>query len=90
MSIDGFRRWWLEEHALKVKKWVGLKAYTINLTLGEDEPFDGVAEVWFESEQQARAVFDTAEGRIARESATSGSSQIVILFAEEHVIVGGH
>lgn len=87
MTVEEFRGWWLEEHAPKVKKWAGLKAYNINLTLADDAPFDGVAEVWFESEQEAREVFDTAEGQVARASATSNSSQIVILLAEEHVIV---
>jgi uncharacterized protein (TIGR02118 family) len=87
MSVEEFRRWWLEVHAPKVKKWPGLKAYSVNLTLADDAPFDGVAEVWFESERQAREVFDTAEGQIARESATSNSSQIIILLAEEHVMV---
>ena len=43
MAMDEFRRWWLEEHTPKVKKWPGLKAYTVNLTLDEVEK---LLETW--------------------------------------------
>jgi len=89
MAFDDFRRWWLEEHAPKVQRWPGLTAYNINLSLTGEEAFDGVAEVWFDSEESARRVFDTPQGSAARESATSGSGASVIFVAEEHVIVPG-
>lgn len=89
MAFDDFCRWWLEEHAPKVQQWPGLSAYNINLSLTGEEAFDGVAEVWFDSEESARGVFDTPEGAAARASATSGSGAIVIFVAEEHVIVPG-
>lgn len=89
MAFEDFRRWWLEEHAPRVQKWPGLSGYTINLALSGDEAFDGVAEVWFDSEESARRVFETPQGGAARDSATSGSAASVIFLAEEHVIVPG-
>lgn len=89
VDIEDFRRWWLEEHALKVKQWPGLKRYCINLSTTDDQRYDGIAEVWFESKAAMDAVFDTAQGAAARTSATDGSREIVILLTEEHVMVEG-
>jgi len=88
-DIGDFRRWWLEEHAPKVKQWPGLKRYCINLSTTDDQRYDGVAEVWFESKAAMDAVFDTSEGVTARNSATNGSQELVILMTEEHVMVDG-
>lgn len=89
MDIDSFRRWWLEEHAEKVKQWPGLVRYCINLSTTDDQAYDGVAEVWFEKQEDMDRVFGTEEGQRARNSATGGSSEIVILLTEEHVMVDG-
>lgn len=89
MDIGDFRRWWLEEHAPKVMQWPGLKRYCINLSTTDDQRYDGVAEVWFESKAAMDAVFDTSEGETARNSATDGSQELVILLTEEHVMVDG-
>ncbi len=89
MHIEDFRRWWLEEHAPKVKQWPGLKRYCINLPTTDDQRYDGVAEVWFENKEDMDAVFGTSKGQTARNSATGGSQEIVILLTEEHVMVDG-
>lgn len=89
LGMDEFKTWWLEEHAAKVKKWPGLVKYHINLSTTEDQDFDGMAEVWFESREAMDGVFSTKEGQIARESATLGSARLVILLAEEHVMISG-
>ncbi|MGR8921152.1 MAG: EthD family reductase [Gammaproteobacteria bacterium] len=87
MDFEAFKTWWLTEHAPKVKAWPGLKRYAINLCTTPDQPFDGVAEVWFESREAMDAVFDTPEGQRARESATGTASNIAILLTEEHLMV---
>lgn len=87
MDFEAFKDWWLNEHAPKVRQWPGLVRYHINLATTPDQPFDGVAEVWFESRTAMDAVFGTAAGRRARESATASASNIAILLTEEHVIV---
>jgi uncharacterized protein (TIGR02118 family) len=88
-TFEQFRTWWLREHVPRVKKWPGLQAYHINMALNEDEPFDGVAEVWFRSKQEAEGIFSTEEGHAAKEAAMEGSSSSVIFVVEEHTIVKG-
>ncbi|HKA52091.1 MAG TPA: EthD family reductase [Candidatus Binatia bacterium] len=89
MSLAEFHRWWLDEHAVLVKRFPGLKRYAINLASGADQRYDGMAEVWFESKEDFEKIFSTAEGQTARQSATSHAGEIVILFTQEHIIVEG-
>jgi uncharacterized protein (TIGR02118 family) len=87
MSLEEFHHWWLNEHALLVKRFPGLKKYAINLAASADQRYDGMAEVWFESKEDFDKIFSTAEGQTARQSAASHSSEIAILFTQEHLIV---
>lgn len=87
MDFEAFKQWWLTEHAPRVRVWPGLVRYCINLATTPDQPFDGVAEVWFEDRAAMDAVFGTPEGQRARESATAAAAQIAILSTEEHIIV---
>ncbi len=87
MDFDAFKTWWLTEHAPKVKKWPGLVKYHINLSTTPDQIFDGMAEVWFNTRADMDAVFNTPEGKYARDGATGTASNIAILLTEEHVIV---
>ncbi len=87
MDFEAFRQWWLTEHAPKVQQWPGLVRYAINLCTTPDQPFDGVAEVWFESREAMERVFETPEGQRARQSAMAAAAQIAILMTEEHLIV---
>jgi uncharacterized protein (TIGR02118 family) len=87
MDFEEFKQWWLTEHAPKVKKWSGVVEYRINLATTPDQDFDGVAETTFESKEAMEAAFGTAEGQVARQSATTGSSGMHLVFTEEHIIV---
>ena len=87
MDFEEFKNWWLTEHAPKVKKWPGLKKYCINLCTTDDQPFDGAAEVWFETKEEMDQIFGTEVGKTARSSATGTASNIAILLTEEHVMV---
>lgn len=87
MEFEDFKTWWLNEHAPKVKQWPGLVEYRINLCTTPDQEFDGVAEVSFETREAMESIFSTAEGKRARESATSGASGLCILMTEENVMV---
>jgi len=89
VSLEKFHQWWLEEHATLVKRFPGLKKYTINLATNGDQRYDGVAEVWFENKEAFEKIFSSPEGQAARQSATSHSGEIVILFTEEYAQVDG-
>ncbi len=68
-----FREWWVHEHAAIAKKLPGLRRYTIHpldknfdSTSGrlEGEPsHDGVAFLWFDDEDAARAAFASGAGQ---------------------------
>ena len=51
MSREEFLRCWQEEHPALVTKLAGLRRYVQNPALDgpRDWPFDGVAELWFDS-----------------------------------------
>lgn len=87
MTFEAFKTWWLEKHAPRVKAWPGIMSYDVNFALDENEPFDGVAIVCFETKEAAEGIFQTDEGRRARSAAIAESSRSLILLAEEVVVV---
>ena len=87
MTLAQFKTWWLEVHVPRVMKWPNLVAYDVNFALNENEPFDGVGVVCFETREAAESIFQTLEGSSARSAAIAESSRHVIFLAEEVVIV---
>jgi hypothetical protein len=53
MTFEQFKTRWVEVHVPRVMKWHGIVAYEINFPLNENEPFDGVAAVSFDSREAA-------------------------------------
>ena len=62
MTFEQFKKWWLEVHVPRVMKWPNLVAYDVNFALNENEPFDGVGIVCFDTKAAAERVFQTLEG----------------------------
>ena len=87
MAFEQFKKWWLEVHVPGVMKWPDLVAYEINFALQENEPFDGIAAVSFDSREAAERIFQIPEGTSARSAAIAETSKNVIFLAEEVVIV---
>lgn len=94
LSREEFGRYWLTTHAEKAKRVPGIARYVINLApdlsgSGRELPYDGFAEVWFESEDAMRRSGRSAELRTVLEDEqnlfdlTTRFSVIV----EEHVMV---
>ncbi len=80
LSPEDFRRHWLDVHGplvrkhadvLRIKRYVQLHpdfdwlSEAMRKSRGAPEPFDGVAELWFESPDDLRAAAATPEGRAA-------------------------
>ena len=56
-TSEDFRAWWLERHAPMARQLPKLRRLCFNLVEAEnDTPFDGVAELWFDS----KADFESA------------------------------
>jgi uncharacterized protein (TIGR02118 family) len=78
LSVDDFKKYWLENHASLVKKHaavLGIKRYVQSHTVEEDtnaalrasrgatEAFDGIAEVWWDSRDALTLALSGPEGR---------------------------
>jgi uncharacterized protein (TIGR02118 family) len=67
MEWEEFRRYAADEHAPLVEQLPELRRYVQSLVLPdqtpEPRPFDGVAELWFDSEEAYRRAFDSPVGR---------------------------
>mmetsp|Transcript_13824 Transcript_13824/g.24962 ORF Transcript_13824/g.24962 Transcript_13824/m.24962 type:complete len:135 (+) Transcript_13824:40-444(+) len=66
ISREEFGDWWLGQHKKLAMQLPGLKKYAVNLTSvgeGEDEPmYDGVAELWFERQEDLMEAYQTDIG----------------------------
>ncbi|HEY3484018.1 MAG TPA: EthD domain-containing protein [Ilumatobacteraceae bacterium] len=108
MSVDEFQRYWREVHAPLVAEraaLLGVKKYQqvhtvlpeVNALLqarngGSPEPFDGVAELWFENldalGSQDPAVQQASADLLEDERKFIDLEASPIWIADEHVIVG--
>ena len=103
MSLEEFQKYWLETHAAIARKIPGVKRYVQAHTLGGEmaelmaaghpagatEPFDGVAELWFEEDDISK--LPSTEGALAAvidEANFIDFERSVIFLTKEHVIVG--
>ena len=104
MSREEFQKYWIETHAEVGKNIPGVKRYVQAHTLsgemaemmaaghpaGKAEPFDGVAELWFEEDDLMK--LPGAEGSLAAmqdETNFIDFERSVIFLTKEHVIVDG-
>jgi uncharacterized protein (TIGR02118 family) len=68
MSVEEFRHYWKNVHGPLIAKIPGLIKYVQHHVRSErlddiDDPIDGIAELWFESEEHQRKAYDTQEYR---------------------------
>ncbi len=107
VSEDEFHRYWLEDHGALAKKLMspmGMKKYvqahTLNVPLNEilqqtrelREGYDGVAELWWDSEDVIIDALSTPEGMEANAALMEDEAKFIDLanscmwISEEHVI----
>jgi uncharacterized protein (TIGR02118 family) len=97
MTVEEFRRYWLEEHPTVVTQLPGVRRYvqshpTMSAYDGGRQPdYDGVAEVWWDDWESLRA---SGRGPAWQAVAADEANFIDpesrrLLVTEEHVIVEG-
>ncbi len=59
---EEFRRWWLEDHAPLARQLPGLRNLVFNVVEG-DAPYDGVSELWFDSQEAFEAAYASEIGQ---------------------------
>ena len=90
---ERFHRWWLDEHVPYVKVLPGLRKYRVCLVTGSTshegrEPWDGMAELWFDSRAALDAAWSSEVGRTALEHSRESHSDRLVLITEEHELIG--
>ena len=91
MDRETFGRRWVEEHAPLALRMPRLRGYRINVAIDEQEiegelPYDGTAELWWDSVEDMRADFESEEGVFAGEDADSFTVVRQHIYTEEHVL----
>ena len=85
MSHEDFRNWILVDHVEFARKIPGMRKYISNVLKVEnnDAPFDGVSEMYFDSEQAMADAFATDAGKAAGGDAAAHCSNRFRMVCEE-------
>ena len=91
MSRSEFERYWVEEHAPLNLKFKNLKGYRVNIALEDyqdedDLPYDGTAELWWDSIEEMEEDFRSDEAKVAGADADSFTSLRMHIYSREHII----
>jgi uncharacterized protein (TIGR02118 family) len=92
MSREDFARRWVDGHAPLTLRFKNLKGYRINVAIDEYQeiegelPFDGTAELWWDSLEEMHADFDSEEARIAVADADTFTVVRTHIYTEEYVL----
>ena len=86
-----FTQRWVEEHAPLVLRMERLRGYRINVAIEHQElegelPYDGTAELWWDSVEDMEADFASDVGVLAGEDADSFTVMRQHIYTEEHVL----
>ncbi len=92
MSREEFARRWLDGHAPLTLKFRKLKGYRINVAIDEYQeteeelPFDGTAELWWDSLEEMQEDFASPEAEAAVVDADTFTAIRTHIYTEEHVM----
>ncbi|MBI5288410.1 MAG: EthD family reductase [Chloroflexi bacterium] len=87
MPRDEFRRYWREVHGPIGARMPGVRKYVQNHVLADGAPFDGVAEMWFDSPETMRGAFTSEAAQEAARDAANflGGTQVIVVEEVEMV-----
>jgi uncharacterized protein (TIGR02118 family) len=83
-----FRAWWLERHAPLARRLPGVRRLVFNVVEGEGAPYDGVSELWFDSQEAFEAAYATEIGRAVAADSLANVSGRVRLVVDERPQLG--
>lgn len=94
ISREEFARRWVEDHTRISSELPGLVGYRINIAserqpsgVSGEPPYDGTAEMWWESVAAMEAAFDTEVGQLAGADADEFAEVRIHLYTDEHVVI---
>ncbi len=87
MTNEGFRRWWLEEHAPLARQLPGVRRLVGNLVETDGAPYDGITELWFDDQAAMEAAYGSEIGRqVAADSMAHVSGRVRLAVAEVSLV----
>ena len=92
MSRAEFEKRWVEGHAPLTLKLKHLKGYRINVAIEEYQeiegelPFDGTAELWWDSLEEMREDFDSPEAQAAVADADTFTVVRTHIYSREYIL----
>lgn len=91
LSHEDFAKRWLFEHTKLSSKLPGLLEYRINIATGHqpngEAPYDGTAELYWESLEAMEASFASDIAKIAGDDADDFCEVRLHIYTEEHFVV---
>jgi uncharacterized protein (TIGR02118 family) len=88
-----FASYWREVHAPLAAAIPGMRGYRINVAGDPGEmapaPYDGSAEIWFDSREAMAAGLGSPQGRIAGDDTAHFAASVTFLVTEETVVIEG-
>jgi uncharacterized protein (TIGR02118 family) len=92
MTSEEFADRWLNSHSAFTLRFANLKGYRINIPLEEYQeiegelPYDGTAELWWDSLEEMQADFASPEAEAAVEDVKTFTSVLTHIYTREHVL----
>lgn len=92
VSRAAFGQRWVEGHAPLTLKFKRLKGYRINVAIDEyqeiegDLPYDGTAEMWWDSLEDMQADFASPEARAAVADADTFTTVRTHIYTREYIL----
>ena len=85
-SRNEFKNWWLYEHSKLASQLPGLKKACFNLVKDEDSQYDGVSELWFDSEEDFNSSYESEIGKSVVADSMAHVSGRIRFFVEENIL----
>jgi uncharacterized protein (TIGR02118 family) len=89
MSRDDFRRYWRDVHGPIGASMPGVRRYVQNHATLDGAPFDGLAEMWFDTAEDMQRAFTSPQAQeAAADTANFLSNTQVVLVEEAEMEIG--
>lgn len=92
MTREQLKKRWVDEHCPLTIRMRHLKGYRVNIALEEFQdvegelPYDGTAELWWDSLEEMQEDFASEEGKLAGEDANTFTVVRTHLYTREYII----
>ena len=86
-STQKFRNWWIGEHAALARQLPRLKRLCFNLVESENAFYDGISELWFETEADFESAYQSEIGKaVAADSMAHVSRRDRLIVHENEIL----